>query len=483
MNKRKPVFVGLFLFSFACLATLYSLVTPAFEAPDEVGHFYYISHLIRTHTLPHQIDSNSGEAHQPPLYYLIASLGASLGDVNDEGGAFHFNPSFTAGIPGPNINVGLHGSADKFPYEGQALALHLTRIVSVLMGAATIALILLFGWMIFPQQPGVGWLAAILAAFNPQFLFISGSINNDNLLILLSTLAWIQALRTYHEPKKEGNWLLLGLLAAAGLLTKLNGLLIGAIAGLVLVIISLREKSLKRFLVGATEIALPVVLISGWWFLRNQQLYGDPLGWNIYSGIYAANERQIPIALNELTEIIKTQYHSFWGVFGWMNLFAPGWFFQIIKAILVISLAGWIISVLKRWFKRLSDQQQQAIAWLIVIVVAQELLMFFIIMNCNASCYQGRYLFPAIGPIMILLSLGIFHLFGRYAKVFLPILVVLLIFSAIYIPLRVIQPAYDLTTLSTMELREVPDLPVDFDQSFYTIRLDPDIKRSAAPVQ
>ena len=33
-GKLQPLWVGLFLFAFASLATIYSLVVPPFEAPD-----------------------------------------------------------------------------------------------------------------------------------------------------------------------------------------------------------------------------------------------------------------------------------------------------------------------------------------------------------------------------------------------------------------------------------------------------------------
>ena len=38
--------------SFAILATVYSMVTPAWETPDEYWHFAYSAHIRETGTLP-----------------------------------------------------------------------------------------------------------------------------------------------------------------------------------------------------------------------------------------------------------------------------------------------------------------------------------------------------------------------------------------------------------------------------------------------
>ncbi len=64
---------------FATLATIYSLVTPIFEASDEISHYPVIQHITTTGRLPVQQPGVETlweqEGSQPPLYYL---LGAGL---------------------------------------------------------------------------------------------------------------------------------------------------------------------------------------------------------------------------------------------------------------------------------------------------------------------------------------------------------------------------------------------------------------------
>ena len=64
------------ILAFLILAGVYSFITPLYESPDEVGHFSFITHLLTSRSLPVQRVGALGEAHQPPLYYLIAALAA-----------------------------------------------------------------------------------------------------------------------------------------------------------------------------------------------------------------------------------------------------------------------------------------------------------------------------------------------------------------------------------------------------------------------
>ena len=70
--------VSLIVLAFVALATLYSVVTPLGEGPDEPGHARYMFFLAREGRLPvQQADPAKsdapGEGHQPPLAYALAA--------------------------------------------------------------------------------------------------------------------------------------------------------------------------------------------------------------------------------------------------------------------------------------------------------------------------------------------------------------------------------------------------------------------------
>jgi hypothetical protein len=64
----------LLLLAFLLLDLTYSVTIPLGEAPDEVSHFAYVEYLTAHRQLPTPEGAVTGEAHQPPLYYLIGAL-------------------------------------------------------------------------------------------------------------------------------------------------------------------------------------------------------------------------------------------------------------------------------------------------------------------------------------------------------------------------------------------------------------------------
>ncbi len=462
MDGRRP-FAFALLVSFFLLALSYSVTVPPFEAPDEIGHFYYIFHLRTTRSLPVQRIGELGEAHQPPLYYALAALATLPADLKDSTGAFNPNPKFIWAMQGGyDINAGLHGSAETFPFRGQSLALHLARISSILMGMVTVAFTILIAWKVFPESSLTGLLAGALVAFNPQFIFISGSVNNDNLLNMIATISWWQILRTIEQPERMRHWIYLGMLIGMGLLTKVNGgLVIAAVAGITLLTISIKKRSFKLLIHGALSMVLVAVALTGWWFLRNQILYGDIMGWKVFREVFKVVMRDTPLQWRDLKECFFTQFRSFWGVFGWMNVYAPQWFYQAFKALCLMSLLGLVIRFLRHRFNSQAIVKEKAapIALLFLAFITQEACMLALATKWNSSIYQGRYLFPAIAPIAIILSWGLTGLLPKKEKLASILVLALALFLAsiaVFALVKVIALAYEIVPIPSWRLWFVP---------------------------
>lgn len=468
------------LAGYFVLVATYSVVTPPYEAPDEVAHFKYVVHLLRTHTLPVQRMGEMEEAHQPPLYYALAALAALPGDLNDPAGAYRFNPHFMwAGQGGSEINAGLHGTAETFPYQGTALAFHLARLASILMSLGTVALTVATGWELFPQRRVIGLLAGALAAFSPQFLFISGAVNNDNLLTLAATGTWWQLARTLRRPDDWRQWLWTGLWMAAGLLAKPSVVVTG-IPALVLLIVVLRRRSPRLLLQGCAALGLPVVVLAGWWLVRNQIVYGDPLGWTMFEQVYAGLLNQGgSLDFSRFLVFITRQLQSFWGVFGWMNVPAPDWFFTAVRWLCLLGLAGLGAFVERRGWRDPTPAQRAGLLLLAGAIVAQEAYLTWSITRFNDLWFQGRYLFPVIAPIALLIALGLVTLVPpRWARWAAAGVALALAGTAGYMALGVIQPHYPMVPKAKLDLLFVPrrtDYSVGdaFELKGYAVREDP----------
>jgi hypothetical protein len=113
-------------------------------------------------------------------------------DTGDFEQVFVRNPFSRVGIPGTTHNVNLYRHPMRAtPLTGTALAVRLTRWFSLLLSSVTIFLTALLARRLFPNRERLALLAAALVAFNPMALFINASVNNDNLLMLLSTASLI----------------------------------------------------------------------------------------------------------------------------------------------------------------------------------------------------------------------------------------------------------------------------------------------------
>ena len=82
---------------------------------------------------------------------------------------------------------------------------------------------------------------------------------------------WI--VRYLTKPARPYEAVLAGLLIGAATLTKLSGLVLAAVIGLVLFLELLKDRDWRRFFLQVAIIYGLAALVAGWWFVRNQWLY------------------------------------------------------------------------------------------------------------------------------------------------------------------------------------------------------------------
>lgn len=451
LRLRRPA--SLAVGAFTLLATLYSIVTPLFEAPDEVWHFRFITHVAATATLPTQYPTDAGpwrqEGSQPPLYYLlIAALVAPI-DTSDIDLLAQPNPHAAIGRADGdgNVNFAVHTPDERFPWRGAALAAHVARFVSVLLGATTVYLTYLLAYefvsrdriapdVTTPEVWALG--AALLVALNPQFLFISGAINNDNLIITLATLTLVILLRLVNVGVSERRLLLLGVVIGLAALTKLSGLGLWGLAAVVLIALAWQRRDPVALLRWSGTVFTSGALVAGWWYVRNWMLYGDPTGLNVMLATFG--QRTEPVSALQLAREFQGLRWSFWAVFGWFNVLPPRWVHGFFDLLALLGLIGLAIVITRRI--RARDWPTLArlallASWLGITVAALGGW------TTLTSATQGRLLFPAIAVIGVLVFTGLATLTPAHLRSHLtPVLGVALGGVALYLGLGVIRPAY-----------------------------------------
>jgi len=150
---------------FALLAAWSSAVIPLGEGPDELPHFTVIRYIARNGHRPTTAEEH--EAFQPPLYYYISAALTAWIDTGDF--AIKANADYDPRAADASRMLLLHTRAEVFPYQGWALAWHLMRLTSVLMGAATVAAIYATALALSGERP-FALAAAAGVAFLPGFI-------------------------------------------------------------------------------------------------------------------------------------------------------------------------------------------------------------------------------------------------------------------------------------------------------------------------
>ncbi len=454
----------LLLAVFAALAGLYSLATPIFEGPDEIWHFAFASYLADGGGLPilsvDHPDLLLRNAAHPPLYFLpVAALIAPI-DRSDFPASVHFNlasPSITPGSQSDRPNLVIHGRNEDFPYRQSVLAVHVGRLVSIVLGVVTIVGV----WAVARQLAPAAdeWLAlatVAVAAFIPQFVYGSAIINNDSLAAAGGawTLAGLLALTRTCCAVGAGvrarrlRWAALsGLALGITLLSKIGMV---ALAPLPLVALALANWDLlprlwhpgpddaegrSRWLWAAGAVLLiygMAGLVAGWWYLRNWILYGDPLAWRVWQ-VLAGVGRPTPTPAQFASDMAGL-FGTFWADFG-LRVDRQWWW--IFAVLVFVALGG--------WGRRVARRDLPPLNWpgmLLAIAAFGALLASAVRYSLVITDIHGRLLYPAIVVAAFYLVVGLAGWGRRAGAVLVGGTIAGLFVTTLVVPFALIEPAY-----------------------------------------
>jgi 4-amino-4-deoxy-L-arabinose transferase-like glycosyltransferase len=406
MRRHAPLAIILLL--YLAVGALYAINTPAWQTPDEPAHYNYVRQLANGRLpiiQPGDYDQEfivrvvfagppfppdvslepmSYEDWQPPLYYLLQTPALWL-----SGG------SLTA-----------------------------MRLVSLLLGMGVVALAYGLAWRLLKAR----WLAlttAVFVAFLPQHLAIMASANNDALAeliiaaILFVLVGWIEngewrleigespqsPLSNPHSPK---TLVVLGLLLGLGYLTKGTVYPLTAVVGLAIVWRCWRRWG--ELVRAGLLVAVPAGLLGLLWWGRNVVVYGglDVLGKAAHDSVVVGQPRTAEwVADMGRTAVVRafisTTFNSFWGQFGWMTTPMDGRVYRLLWVFTAVWVVGLLVALLWWW-----DRKRPSVLALVLLALTFLLsLAVHVVYNFTFVQHQGRYLFPALLPIGVGVSVGL----------------------------------------------------------------------------
>ena len=449
VGSESRLWLGLVMVAYLGLACCYALLTPVDNAPDESAHRVYVQWLAENRRLPvfDPADAQHYELHQPPLYYALC-LPAYLGGGN--------------GVETERVTRAM-------------------RFVNVILGLALVLLTFGFAAHMLPDKPWAVLGATAFAAFLPMQVALCASLNNDVLTdVLIAGALWLLAvqLRAGRQPREKGKdgegpgakrarrakrnarvqtepveqewvrsdtggftpWRMaaVGALAGLGLLTKTQAVFLLPVIWLAaLVGWWNRDVPMKRAL-GLAALATGVSLaVGGWWLVRNQLLYGDPLAMRVFLQAFVTT-RPTPETMMAAAHLSPTEYvgqlvlpwtfRSFWGMFGpsaaGRFAFYPAWTYRLLGAFTLAAAAG--VGV---WLFRGPRVAWQRRALLPPTLLGALVVASFVGFNMTFFQAQGRYLLPALPLWALLFAVGVESLAPPRARSLLALAVSLLMLA------------------------------------------------------
>lgn len=316
-------------------------------------------------------------AQHPPLYYLGAALTSSVVTVSVD-----------------ELNLELH--------------LWSFRFFSVL---ATAALPLTF-YLIAAEVTKSRWIrlaSAVVPLLIPGVTLRDGPmINNDSLLILLTSLSVLYAVRVAKGDLTLRTAFGLGLVTGLAALTKGNALVVIPVILVAYSIHVVRSRRVPGDL--ARSLALSgglFLVVGGWWWIRNLVLYGtlQPLREVEPSG---------PLDLdwiNWLTDATRRIVGSFWG-----GQFALGGqrymtLFWVLTVLLILGcVVGWV---------RSPDRTAASVSGLYALLLIPAVFVTSALLYADrgtVSAVHGRYFFPGVAGVAPLLVLAVAGIARRVSR-------------------------------------------------------------------
>ena len=437
---------------FVALGSLYASQTPIFEAPDEGAHFLYIHNMLETGELPvmggrrETFESRAVQRHHPPLYYMLGALLVGWTDRSDVDSYFVDNPFGAIGfVSDNNQNIYLHNPQP--PTGSTHVAVWLLRLYSLALATGTLWLVYRAGQMAFPGRP-VGLLAMALPLCLPGFVAGAASINNDNLVTFLFAAGVALTLDIWRRGavrRRDLVWL--SLILAASVISKQTGLGLPPLVYAGLGWAALRGRLPWRDVwrvVGVTLLAM--VLLAGWWYVRNWQLYGDPLALDKTLSIWGRGSA-VSRSLSAILFEAKGVWDSFWMTLGHFNIRGPEWLYGYAPVLVALGLLG-LVPAWQRQRGRGRD------AMLLMLAVCAGLIVALAAATRQINVSQGRILYPMMIGLAPLLALGWRSLLGRWLA---PLLLVPLAALTVVVPFGYLSRAYaGLTVLDALPADATP---------------------------
>jgi len=303
------------------------------------------------------------------------------------------------------------------------------RKASALLCALAVAATFL-ALYVFTASLLAGIAGAALLGLMPQFTFIASYTNDDSAAIFAGSLVILAVVLIYRYGLNAARSMFLGIAGGLVVVSKPTAwLLAPAVAlGLLLFVRAPWREVLRQGVIAA----LFAFAFGGWWLAFNVAHYGvkDPFARKVQS-VVGERHRQIP---DESIQGFQAKHIGFYGLLvrnqenfwqrtvkstvgklDWLRLNVGPPQYTLYIALFLVGLAGFVARApggLLRLARGSPDGRAFALEGVMFVAVAFQLAMFTWRNITTEVQLQGKYLMPAMLPVL-LLAFGTLHAWGR----------------------------------------------------------------------
>jgi hypothetical protein len=464
-EPRRRIALGLALVAFASAST-WALTTVAFDSPDEPEHFAYAQSIAETGRAPDPAPS----ARQPYAGDLVYALGAvrhfstissaegrppwfkddvaqwraeiaRAHPARSDGGGYS-----SATAPHSPLYYSLLLPGYELGHSGGIFTeLFWMRLISALL--AVVVPLCVYGALreLAPSRPTLAVAGGLLAAFQPMFGFLSGSVNNDVGVDAAAALVAYLITRALRRGLPRALWLGLGIAVAVLPLMKGTGYeLFPAIAVALAALIAV-ERSRPALLGLGLAIAAFAVATLGWGAIAGDFHRATVTTGGATSGaggvtslsqlgghltyLWETFLPRLPFMAQHFAAGLWPFYFIYvqrgFGAFGWYAIFFPGWVYVLIVSVMGLAGAGAVVAIARHW-DAARARWREALFLLLIILAAVAGVAFYYYSPTprpkQLTPEQGRYAFTAMLPLIALALCGLYGVSRRAA---LPVATVL----------------------------------------------------------
>jgi Dolichyl-phosphate-mannose-protein mannosyltransferase len=446
-------------------AAIWSVMMPAFNAPDEAAHYAYVESLGEHHRLPYKDPTKPGGSYSAEALLAIqytalhvtqhpeiklpwttleqsqwASANSTARDRRPDlvGGGYTAARSYSPfyyvlDLP---AYLAVKGS-DVFTKLG------LMRLVSALLAGLTALAAFLFVRELFPTRTWAAALGGLAVAFQPMFAQMGGAVNNDVLVFLMATLELYVLARIWRRGMSLARAAAAGTALGLGILAKPTMIAFVPVVGAVFLYVLVRDRWRPRSIAtwaGAALVPFLVLLVLnyGVWGaaggLGGTSTSTTPEGgtphlpeflsylWQwylprlpfMYSEFWSRTYEHVSYPLYDL--FLK----GFWADFGHLEIVYPGWVYGIVIAFSVLILALVGVAAVRARPRRevLAAGLLLGVLPVVMTALLVNVRAYLSLIESNEPFAQGRYLLQTIGVLGAAIAAAAVGLGDRRGRVF-----------------------------------------------------------------